>query len=223
MPKTLQVTRSQLGLASLDFSAVNLDWCAAKESDWDAWEMILPVPTFGDIADHAPELLTQRQLATHANRYDVSVPEALADAFRDVDAFRDWESGFEPLMSYVWPVYLPNDVGSQDVADRLAQFAPPMTLIYFGRNSDYCPEKYGFALSGGGMNLADEIASAYLCARQVPPRSILEGLSGVINERKLAKIGRPLRVAYRMAEQALHRSARGMAYESVKIFSHRKH
>jgi hypothetical protein len=220
----LNVTAEQFGYASIDAQSRHIDWSDIRdENEGDAgYEIVLPAITYGIISDHAADLLSPAQQRIADKYPDRAAPRDLAEEFEQSDrAYDEWRDGFEPMMNYVWPAFLPYRMDSSDLADRLAQFAPTITLVYFGADSDVCPEEYGYALSGGGMNLADQIAAAYLCAHQVPPFVLLSGLSGVIGAHMLARIGRPLRAAYKLAASLMRRRAKDMATESAHVFAPR--
>lgn len=225
MPRkqVLRVQASQLGFASIDAQSRNIDWGTAFEADgsFDGWHIVYPRVTFGDIAEHAPDLLPTKTLQRHAASHpDKDAPGAMAEAFSEdhEDSRNEWEQGFEPMMNYVWPAFLPHGITEQDLADRLAIFAPNISLIHFGDNSPHCPEEYGYALNGGGMNLADQIAAAYLCAHQIPPTGILSDLAGVPSDYMLARIGGALKAAYRQAADAHRSRAKRLTEESARMF-----
>lgn len=223
MTKTLQNAKA-LGFGSLDAQSVPIDWQDAfgERQGLEGCEVILPTLTLGDVAERAPDLLTAAQARAAAKTPDKPAPETLAEAFNDSDARYEWQDSFHPMMNYVYPVFIFDSDGSpsaQLIADRLEQFAPACSLIHFGEHSDFCPETYGFALTGGGMDLSDHIAAAYLCADQVPPTWILQRLANAgMSERKLARIGASLRAAYRMAARAIKDRARDLEQESARIF-----
>lgn len=221
MTKSLQNSKA-LGFGSLDAQSLSIDWQAAFGEDLDGCEVIMPTLTLGDVDERAPDLLSAAQKRAARVNPHKPTPQPVADAFNDSDSRYEWEDSFRPVMNYVYPVFIYEAAGRpspQAVADRLEQFAPACSLIYFGEHSDHCPEEYGFALTGGGMDLSDHIAAAYLCADQVPPTWILQRLAGVgMSERKLASIGASLRVAYRMATRAMRDRAKDLAQESARIF-----
>lgn len=222
MPKTLSNSK-RLGFGSLDAQSLSIDWQAAFGEDLDGCEVILPAVTLGVIAEHAADLLSPAQAAAAKRTPDKPAPQSLALAFQQEDAHSEWRDSFHPMMNYVYPVLIFDGrlrPSAQDVANRLELFAPACSLVYFGEHSDHCSETYGFALTGGGMDLSDQIAAAYLCADQVPPTWVLQRLASVgMSERKLAKIGASLRVAYRMAARAMRERAADLTRESARIFA----
>lgn len=218
MDKTLQVSADDLGFGSIEATSQNVDWEEARGEDYDGIEIILPRLTYGEISDHASNFLTPAQEKIASRDPDREAPEDLADKFTETDSYHEWKGGFEPMMNYVWPAFIPYGMEAQDLADRLNKYAPVMSLVYFGDDSPYCCEEYGYALTGGGMNLADQIAAAYLCANQIPPHGLLSDLPGVIGESMLERIGEPLRAAYeKAAEWAESRAAR-IREDAARVF-----
>jgi hypothetical protein len=218
MTEKLEISAEDLGLGSIDAQSQNIDWREAAGDDCEGWEIILPRLTFGDIAQHAENLLTKAQAKIAERDPYREATEDLADKFRETDSFYEWKDGFEPMMNYVWPAFIPYKMEAQDLADRLERYAPVMSLIYFGEHSPHCSEEYGYALTGGGMNLADQIAGAYLCAHQVPPYSLLESLAGVIGPSMLARIGEPLKAAYAKAAEWAEYRAKRLREELERVF-----
>lgn len=219
MPKrTFQA--ADLGLANVLDSSINIDWSEAYGDDCEGWRVVLPTLTLGDIAEHAEDMLTAGQKRTAEAKPWTPAPRDLADRFQQERAGDEWQQAFEPMMNYVWPVMIPtyNGTSAQDVADRIAEYAPTCSLIEFGEHSPHCSEEYGIALSGGGMNLADQLAAAYLCAYQVPPVGLLTQLSGVIDGWKLEQIGAPLKAAYAKAADFLRSRADRIAEEGARLF-----
>jgi hypothetical protein len=211
---------SDLGLANVLDSSAQIDWSEAYGEDCEGWRVVFPTLTLGDIAEHAPDLLSKAQERKAEAKPYTAAPRDLADRFEQERAGDEWQQGFEPMMSFVWPVMVPtyNGLSAQEVADRIAEFAPTCSLIEFGEHSPHCSEEYGIALSGGGMNLSDQLAAAYLCANQVPPVGLLDQLAGVIDSYKLEQIGGPLKAAYAKAAEHLRRKADRVAEESARVF-----
>lgn len=173
-------SRPELGL-SLQFvtaDAVTVDW-----SRFSA-DAIRPAVTYGDVNEYAPDLLMHwfnDGPETPAGTAPLS--DAHRREFEDSDAaYADWHDSFEPVMNYAWPVSLAYGVDDvQAVVATIARVAPACVLVEFtdvapwGDDSD-APE-YGIALTGGGMDLSDHIALAYLAAGCVPSMSLLQGLT----------------------------------------------
>lgn len=215
--RTLKVSTADLGYASVDAQSREIDWTEACGEDFEGWRVIYPSLTFGDLAEHAEDLLTPAQARVADRSPYKPAPQKLIEQFEETRAGYEWRDAFQPMMNFVWPAFIPYGMSSQDVADRLAQFAPTVSLVTFDDDS-HCGEDYGYALSGGGMNLSDQLAAAYLCAHQIPPLSLLEALPGVIGEYKLRQIGRPLRAAYRLAANAMKLKAQRLAETGARVF-----
>lgn len=219
MPKLTNSAR--LGFGSIDCQSVNIDWQEARGEDLEGFEVQLPTITLGIIAEHAPDLLTKAQARKAERSPATPAPDDVAEEFQGSDSYYEWKDAFEPMMNYAYPVFIYDRDGLtvQDVADRLEEFAPACSLIYFGEHSDLCPETYAFALTGGGMNLSDHIAVAYLCADQVPPTWVLQSLSNVGRTRLLDNAAGPLKKAYAMAADAMRSRARDLTREKARIFT----
>lgn len=216
------IGEKDLGFAHATTSAVNIrDWSAVLSGDGyeeDA-DVIKPPVTYGAVREYAADLLTKAQERTADRTPDREAPHNLAEAFRESDGYHEWADTFSPMMNYVWPVMVRYGQDPEALAALLNEFCPVMSLVRFGEHSDHCSEEYGFALSGGGMNLADEIATAYLCAGHVPPSELLEGLAGVIDARKRQQIGGPLRLAYRKSAEYHAWRVKALRKESARIFA----
>lgn len=219
MSKTLQVSGADLGFGSIEAQSQNVDWDKVREAnDYDTG-VILPRLTYGEISDHTSgDFMTKAEEKIAQRDPDREAPRDLCDRFEQTDAHSEWRDGFEPMMNYVWPAFLPYKMDAQDLADRLAKYAPTMTLIHFGEHSDFCSEEYGYGLSGGGMNLSDQIAAAYLCANQIPPHELLSSLPGVIGPGMLERIGEPLRAAYEMAAEWAETRAQRLREDAARVF-----
>lgn len=219
-PNTLELSVANVGATS-----VNVDWNAdAEEESYGVglqferdYELMIPAPTYQAVSDHAPDLLNKAQEKT-ADRYpDRPLPDDLRDKFEDSDGYHEWRSGFDPMMNFVWPVALAYKVDAETAAALIQEFAPVCTLVAF-TDSDKIGEEYGIALTGGGMNLADELAIAYLCCGCVPPQGLLSQLPGVIGDHNLKACGAALRKAYRGAADLYKRRAVEMKRDSDRLF-----
>ncbi len=218
---TLQI----IGTASLGFAHVttesrDIDWREAWGENGDGWEVVMPPLTLGVIAERKPDLLSPAQTKLADAKPNTPAPETLAEDFRESDAFGDWESSFEPMMNYLYPVTVRTFDGqtSEGLAALLEEFAPTCSLIYFGEHSEHCPEEYAFALSGGGMNLSDQICAAYLCAGHVPPHDFLSALPGVIDEWKRDQLGDVLKEAFAQAAGYLRTRANRVEEDGARVF-----
>lgn len=202
---TIQRPRFGLSLQWLDADARQVDWQDVYGENADGYELQLPAPTYGDWSENAscaPDHV--ERIAKRSPRRKLS--DADRDAFEQTDAYYQWRDGFEPMMNYAWPVSLAYGHNLQSAVDAMSEHASACVLIelsedaraaLFGDGSD-APE-YVIALTGGGMNLSDHIAAAYLACGCVPPSRILSGLAGVISPEKARRL--PLRAAYRRAAE----------------------
>lgn len=211
---TLKVKAADLGFAHINATARDIDWSESYDPDGDGWEMVTPRPTLDDIAERAPDLLSKAQAKAAKTHPDRFAPDALTQAFKDdEDAFEEWRQGFEPMMSFVWPVMVKDYDGAtpEGVADLLAIHARAVTLIHFGDNSPHCPEPYGFALSGGGMDLSDHLVAAYLVAGHVPPLDLLLSVRRNLSAARAAELR--LIGVYKRAKEFLNMRVTDLARE----------
>lgn len=233
MTKTLRTPNTlSLSLANMAAAAVMVNWNAdpdqslgefgrenigvplVYESDY---EIYLPTPTFGAVSDYAADLLNKRQQATAFKSPGRPLPDDLKEAFQDSDGYHEWRSSYDPMMNYVWPVNLGYQVDAQTAADLIEEFAGAVVLVKFD-DKDRIGEEYGIALTGGGMNLADHIATAYLCCGCVPPERLLNQLPGVVDDYRLKTCGPALRKAYAEAAKYYKRLADNMKRDSARVF-----
>ncbi len=216
-----------LSLANIDARSVNVEWNARENCDPDDvcgvplcyesdYELILPAPTYGDADAYAADLLSPTQRKTAAKSPDRPLPDALREAFEVSDGYYEWRAGFDPMMNYVWPVDIAYQVTTETVAALINEFAPTCTLVEF-TSADKIGADYGIALSGGGMNLSDQLAIAYLCCGCVPPADLLASVPGVIDGGKLKQCGAALRKAYARAAVHYKQRAARMKEEAARI------
>lgn len=216
----LKLTAADLGFASYMNTSRSLDWREARGEDCEGFDVILPRLTLGDVYERAEDIMTAAQVHTAKRRPYTLASDTLADKFGESDGYSDWRDSFEPVMNFVWPVILPYGMDPQDVASRIDRFAGAVSLIYFGEHSAFCGEEYGLALTGGGQDLSDHLAIAYLCAHQIPPVSLLQGLAGVgMSEHKLASVGAALKIAYRKSAEGLRYRAKRLDVERARVFA----
>jgi len=140
----------------------------------------------------------------------------LVDLFRESDAYGEWRDSYEPIMNFYWPVSPAYRVESQAAADLIDEHAAVCTLVRFGEDD------FGLALSGGGMDLSDKIAGAYLCCGVVPPVTLLTGLRGVIDASYLAEIDEGLRLAYDRAAEYLSNQVERLGEVAGQLFEERE-
>lgn len=128
-------------------------------------------------------------------------------------------------MNYAWPVDLGYRVSADDAIAAMGKHAPACVLIKLGGRAPTSAfglgtePDYVIALTGGGMDLSDHIAAAYLACGCVPPARILRDLGGVITREKALKL--PLRQAYRDAVRYFAGLAKEFRGESRKVHARR--
>jgi len=103
------------------------------------------------------------------------VPEAEDEAFayaleefRQSDAYEEWKDGFLPLMSVLWPCTIDQPTR---MAAAIRREALACTVVKGRVNGQ---EVSGIALTGGGMDLSDHLAAAYILCGQMPPVNVME-------------------------------------------------
>lgn len=221
--QTIGAPRFGFSLQWIDADARQVDW--SELSLGDDYDAILPVPTCADVREHAPELADSwfPGGAEPDGGWSSALTDDEAEEFEDSDGWQDWRDGFAPMMNYAWPVSLAYDgPDAATAAGLIERFAPACVLIelqddarerLYGDDRD-APE-YAIALTGGGMDLSDDIAAAYLACGCVPPSRLLAGLSGVISPEKAVML--PLREAYERAADHLEFRAERMRKECARI------
>jgi hypothetical protein len=226
----LKAPQHGLSLQFLTADAAWIDWSDLYQ-DGDEYDVALPKPTYGDVRERAPDLLNDwEEERCHAEGRPLSEFERFndeaqlsdehAESFWNTDAFHEWADSFQPMMNYAWPVSLAYGGPSLEEAVELVnRYAGACTLVSFSEgHNPFGPEfasdtpEYGIALTGGGMDLSDHIAVAYLCCGCVPPERILSGLdgfTGCARSGRLIAAADLLREAYgRAADYFLNRAAR---------------
>lgn len=147
---------------------------------------------------------------------DEALFTVLVDDFRASDSYDEWRGSYEPVMNFYWPVSLAYRVEAQAAADLIDEHAAVCTLVQFSEDD------YGLALTGGGMDLSDKIAGAYLCCGVVPPVSLLTGLRGVIDASYLAEIDEGLKLAFDKAAEYLSNQVERLGDVAVQLFEERE-
>ena len=95
--------------------------------------------------------------------------EVAKERFEDSDAFYEWKDGFVPVSMYLHPC--DPFCGDQELANRLNDLGVAVTYVNgSGSGSSY----QGFMLTGGGMDLSDHLAMAYVSADCMPPQHLLQ-------------------------------------------------
>lgn len=221
----MKTPRLGLSLQFVDAEARQVDWREIG-GDGDGYELQLPDATYGDWIEHdgdAPD--EAKRIAKRSPNKPLS--DEHQSEFEQSDAYYEWKDGFEPMMNFAWPVSLAYEHSLSDAIDAMAEHARACVLIelgerqreeLFGWGSD-APD-YVIGLTGGGMDLSDHIAAAYLACGCVPPQRILSGLAGVISAEKARRL--PLREAYRTSAEHYAYRAKQLREQSRRVHAKRE-
>ncbi len=200
----------------LNSEARTVDWQDVRGEDSEGFSPILPAPRYSDWQDRdsdAPPRIERMKGARVMSDDD-------REAFEETEAYYEWRDSFEPMMNYAWPVDLAYGVDAQDAANLIEEHGGACVLLELSPDADERvyggdgPE-YVIALTGGGMNLSDHLAAAYLACGCVPPERILSGLAGVVSPDKARRL--PLRAAYAEAARYYARTARALRDQSKRV------
>lgn len=217
-----------LSLEFCEGAARSIDWAEAAGDDCEGWRVILPPITPDIVDEYAPATLAYWIEENGEPERGGEAPDGLREEFEGTQEFDEWRASFDPVMSYVWPVSLSyGHAGTEEAARLISEFAPACSLIEFseemgaliwGDGSD-APE-YGIALSGGGMDLSDELALAYMACGCVPPYRLLSGLHqiGESAREALERSGAPIRQAYAKAASHARHKADNLDREAARLF-----
>ena len=173
---------ASFSLASIQNGSTDRDWSQMFSEDGErGYEVILPTVRRSDVEERASDLWDDypKEKALYDVDGDAVVSdEDLRDAFWQADGGDEWRDSFEPMMNFGWAVDLRYE--SSDaltaIANRFHEWGLACTLIEVGTERENL--SYEIALTGGGMNLTDHIAAAYIACGQVPPIRILDSLTG---------------------------------------------
>jgi hypothetical protein len=220
---TLSAPQHGLSLQFVTAESAWIDWRELYQ-DGDEYDVLIPPATYATVKEQAPDLFaewleTAREEAEADDSafdpetaFDVEaeLTDEHADEWQQADQCDEWKDQFFPIMNYAWPVSLAYGGPSAEEAARLIdRYAGACTLVEFGEgHNPFGPEfasdtpEYGIALTGGGMDLSDHLAVAYLCCGCVPPERLLSGLdgfSGPARSGRLVQAADLLRQAYAQA------------------------
>lgn len=186
----LPIPESGFRITSLFVSARTLPEQWSADGSVQVYETVVPKATPSDIDEHDEAFLAGWLESQEVTREDLDAsPELradLAEAFSRSDNYDEWRDSFQPMMDSFWPV-LDLNLDSEAAADLMHEFAPCCTLIEF-INPDSEDETFALALSGGGMDLSDNVFAAYACCGHVPPLRILEAVRGVMSGRVASRL-----------------------------------
>lgn len=180
----LPVAAASLSLASITNDATERDWSDLYSSDSGepGWQAVLPVVSRGAVEQYASDLWADfpKEQALYDVDGDAQVEdEDLREEFWQTDGGDEWRNSFDPMMNFGWAVdlrYTDSDE-LQAIAGRFAEWGLACSLIEIS-GGDYGEDTYEIALTGGGMNLSDHLAAAYIACGHVPPIRLLDNLSG---------------------------------------------
>lgn len=211
---------------SVQFVTAESTWIDWRElyQNGDEYDVLIPPATYGTVKEQAESLFDEWVEAAReeaeaddsafdpATAFDLEaeLTEEHADEWQQSDRFDEWKDQFYPMMNYAWPVSLAyGGPGAAEAARLIDQFAGACCLVEFGEgHNPFGPEfasdtpEYGIALTGGGMDLSDHLAVAYLCCGCVPPERLLSGLDGFSGPARSGRLGQSadlLRQAYSQA------------------------
>lgn len=203
----IKTRKPELIVEHLGYGNTNQKAVTVEEFDFEAFEIILPPVTFAVIkdADYAHEIFEKDFSEEHWLALSEEEREAAIEKFEASDMHAEWQDGYNPMMLYFWPLFM-HGQEPKKVAALLDQYAPCVTLIELNERHDLhnaIGEDYAFALSGGGMDLTDHLALAYICAGAVPPLKIITHAPDVIDAYKVPAVRKALRLALEGAARAV--------------------
>lgn len=91
------------------------------------------------------------------------------EQFKGSGTYGEWVTDFFPVMTVLWPCAL--RTSPEEAANAFRREGLACTLVKGQVNGT---EVSGIALRGGGMDLSDHIAAAYILCGQVPPVAVIE-------------------------------------------------
>jgi len=131
---------------------------------------VIPKVTLSDLDEHdfTPDDLVNQGIDVPDDEDDAF--DFAVEQFRYSDAYYEWEGKLRPNGENYWLWHCEPQIGDQELADRIHEMG--LNCCYV--NGDHMGRTYqGFILTGGGMDLSDELAMAYISAGCVPPRELL--------------------------------------------------
>lgn len=175
MPRE-RLSPNHIGTTSITLDSALFDALTSPETD----AVVHPEPRLSDLEqyDMAPDDLRAEGLDVPEDEDDAL--DFALDHFKQQDVYYEWKDTHQPMMMYIWPVDYVDDESklAQLLADEdLACVYVDGTAKLRVEDSRYDTvevEYKGFMLTGGGMNLADHLAMAYILADYIPPAALLE-------------------------------------------------
>jgi hypothetical protein len=200
-----------LGFGSLDLTSRRVDW-----SRWDE-----------QTGAELYEVITPKPMPAHWEEYDEFTDwretyedeDEARDAFNDSDVGAEWRDGFAPMMNFVWPVFLGHEPNAEEIAAKMEEAGGCVSLIDFSVNEDHEGERFGIALTGGGMDLSWNIAAAYCAAGQVPPVALLRNMDRTTTPTIGEHWARVVAHAMGRAAESLEMTAQRLAVKSGELLN----
>ncbi len=149
--------RESLSLAAVEVISKPYDW--VEEGEGEGWNTV-PVP--GVKCSNCRAIFSDREV------------DDVCTFCREEDGYLE-ERVSQPAMNYVWPL----PVFSSDAVEAQGILTAAQINICLVQVTDIgpgCDDEYGLALTGGGMNLAWDIARAYVLLGYVPPATLYDNL-----------------------------------------------
>lgn len=188
---------SRLGLRHRDATALHVDWDTIREANDHEDVVVQPKPTADVLEEYGYE-----------GDQDLTTADGLAAAIEEFEGTRghdEWRDRNSPMMNYVWPCELAYGTSKEKAAQLIAEHGGSTCLVSCEIGGE---DFVGIALTGGGMNLAHDIAAAYVCCGHAPPLAVLDDALKQLGE--MSAPVRPLVVeaALRTVDSLRHSASR---------------
>lgn len=173
-----RLSPNHIGTTSMMLDSALFDALVSPEAN----SVVYPEPRLSDLEEYdmGPDALRAEGLDVPEDEDD-AVDFAI-EHFKEQDVYYEWKDSHQPMMMCIWPVDHVSD--QQALAQALAD--EDLAVVYVDGTGTTLrlddDSKYdtldmdlqGFMLTGGGMNLADHLAMAYILADYIPPAALLE-------------------------------------------------
>lgn len=149
-------------------------FASPQRFDWGSVDNLGDLVTVPELSIEDLEQLSMTPDDLRESGHDVPMAddEALryaSDAFRQTVGYEEWAAGFLPQMAVLWPCQMA--VRPEAAVEAIRREGLACTLVKGQINGT---EVSGIALTGGGMDLSDHIAAAYMLCGQLPPVTVIE-------------------------------------------------
>ncbi|WP_327210998.1 hypothetical protein [Rhizobium leguminosarum] len=174
MPRE-RLSPTHVGTTSITLDSAIFDALTNAEHD----NVVYPEPTLSVLENYGvtPDDL-RKQPGSDVPEDEDDALEYAIDLFKEDDAYYEWKDTNHPMMMFIWPVdhvsnpqRLANLLEEEGLAVVYVDGTAKLELADGGAAEI---EHQGFMLTGGGMNLSDHLAMAYILAEYIPPDAILE-------------------------------------------------